>query len=221
MINQQDLAAGLGTLALQLRQAINEAEIGAYHLVLGDATDGAEFRAFVQVAVRRFGWRYFPSVPELLDALQEFRGRAPLNREAVDAYEAVCATRNYNAVSGAVWDYRSVLARCGRAAAEAFVAAGADSAFRTSWQEDKRRERFIAAYTTAARAEPLYRLLPAAGSGTTPGLPPGPEVSAVEAPALLLKVAAVAGEFVQRAAQSGGGPASAKARTPFRGEPKR
>lgn len=166
--------------------------MAAFHMALEDETDSAEWVAFCRVAVRQNGWKFLPSVPELVDALHEFRGEPALEPEASRAYEAVIASGTYTP-EGTVWVYRTVLERCGRAAAEAFQAAGAHHAFASTWAEDKRRERFIGAYIPAARAEPQSRLLPAS---TEPqkALPAGPQVMPPSDIALVRKIAALSGE---------------------------
>jgi hypothetical protein len=53
--------------------------IDAYHHDLRDETEPEEWAAFVAVAVKRYRWEFFPSVPKLLEALEEFRAsRAPV-----------------------------------------------------------------------------------------------------------------------------------------------
>jgi hypothetical protein len=98
----------------------------------------------------------------MLDALREFRGSPPLDSEAIQAYERVLQAGEYTAETGACWTFRRVLDHCGRAAAEAFLAAGGHHAFASSWRESERRERFLAAYRQFAREMPASRLLPAA-----------------------------------------------------------
>lgn len=170
MIEKAEFAAGLGTLALQLRHPLAQAEIDAYHIALGTETDAREWLGFCRGAAVRFGWRFLPSVPELVDALREHRGQPKLEVEATRAYEAVLAAGDYAPEEGRVWSYRGVLARCGRAAAEAFLEAGGHHAFASTFRESDRRERFIAAYRVASRAVPEERLL--LGAPAAPALPP-------------------------------------------------
>jgi hypothetical protein len=73
VIEKATLAKNLGLLALQLRQAVDEETLGAYFLALRDETNAAEFGAFTAVAARRYRWEFFPSVPKILEALEEFR----------------------------------------------------------------------------------------------------------------------------------------------------
>lgn len=47
--------------------------IDAYYVDLRTETDSAEWAAFVVAAVKRYRWEFFPSVPKLLEALEEFR----------------------------------------------------------------------------------------------------------------------------------------------------
>lgn len=158
MVDLARFSVGLSVIAMQLNQPMGEAKIAAFHMALEDETDSQEWVAFCRVAARRFGWKFLPSVPDLLDALREFRGEPALEPEAAKAYEAVIASGVYTA-EGTTWSYREVEKRCGRAAAEAFLEAGGHHAFAGTWGEDRRRERFIAAYVPAARAQPAARLL--------------------------------------------------------------
>src|SRR5262249_34552034 len=153
-------AATIGNIALQLRQAFTAEEIDAYHLVLAEETDPEEWAAFCRGAVKRHGWRFMPAVPELLAALAAFRGDRPLNVEAVVAYERVLEAGTWTYAGGTAWDYRAVRKACGEAAAQAFLAAGGSSAFRTTYKETDRRNAFVTAYVEAARAQPAARLLP-------------------------------------------------------------
>lgn len=170
MIEKSAFAAGLGTLALQLRHPLAQAEIDAYHIALGPETDAREWLTFCRAAAVRFGWRFLPSVPELVDALREHRGQPKLEAEATRAYEAVLAAGDYVPEEGRVWTYRGVLLRCGRAAAEAFLEAGGHHAFASTFRESDRRERFVAAYRAASRAVPEERLL--RGAPAAPALAP-------------------------------------------------
>ena len=160
MVDRATFVKGLGVIALQLNQPATEDKLNAFFLALEDETDAREWQRFVKVAARRFGWKFLPSVPELLEALREFRGAPRLDSEAVAAYERVIAARQYNAEGGASWTYRGVLEACGRAAADAFQAAGGSAAFERTWDEAKRQERFCAAYREVAAAAPNARLLP-------------------------------------------------------------
>lgn len=159
MITYDDFVAGLGMIALKLNQPLGDPKAIAYHEDFEDETDPMEWSAFTRIAVRRFGWKFIPSVPELLDALREFRGAPPLDQEAAQRYEDVIAAGVYTAEGGTTWNYRTVLERCGKAAADAFLAAGGHHAFASSWDEAKRRERFLAAYRAEARALPASRLI--------------------------------------------------------------
>ncbi len=159
MISYDDFVRGLGMVALKLNQPLADPTAIAYHEDFEQETDPPEWEAFTRVAARRFGWRFLPSVPELLDALREFRGAPPIDQEAAQAYEAVIAAGVYAPEGGTTWSYRAVTERCGKAAADAFLAAGGHHAFASSWDEAKRRERFLAAYRTEARALPASRLI--------------------------------------------------------------
>lgn len=159
MIDQAAFAGGLGVIALQLNKPITPAVIKAYHAAFADETSAEEWAAFCRKAVLRSGWTFLPTVAELRDALEEYRGATPLQREAVQAYEAVVASAEYAPETGSTWTYRRTEELCGRAAAEAYLAAGGHAAFSTTWDEAKRRERFIVAYMVAGRAAPADRLL--------------------------------------------------------------
>lgn len=162
MIDVTTFGAGLGLIALKLARAVEPSTIRAYHDDLRDRTDPAEWTEFCKVAALRFGWEFFPSTRQLSDALDEFRGKPSLSVEADEAHDRVVDCRSYSPETGATWSYRQIEAQCGRAAAEAFIAAGGHSAFETTYREDQRRARFVEAYTRAARAMPDQRLLPVA-----------------------------------------------------------
>lgn len=196
MIEQAEFGAGLGVIALQLNKPITSPVIKAYYAAFEGGTDPDEWAAFARVAALRFGWQFLPTVPQLHDALEEFRGSAPLQREATEAYEQVLAAGEYAAEAGTVWTYRRVLKVCGRAAADAFLAAGGHYAFSTTWDEAKRRERFLAEYAVVARQVPSERLLSA---GAAPALPSGvdipgnPRMTEDEAAKVMERVRATAG----------------------------
>jgi len=181
-------------MALQLNQPASEQLLGAYHRAMREETDTGEWNLFCDQAVKRFGWTYLPGVPKLLDALREFRGQPSLDSEAVQAYEAVIAAGVYTPEGGTSWTYRGVLELCGRAAADAWLEAGGNSAFSTTWAEHQRRERFIAAYVAGARAEPTARLLQAS-PGELKTLPPRARPPLFpSALSLVRKIAGLAGE---------------------------
>lgn len=160
MIERLAFTGNLAKLALQLNRPAEKQLLDAYHEAMMDETEPEEWREFCRLGPKRFGWKFLPSVPELVDALREFRGLPSLESEATEAYERVREASGYSPESGSVWTFRGVLKDCGRAAAEAFLEAGGHHAFATTWDESKRRERFIGAYCQVARAEPDLRLLP-------------------------------------------------------------
>jgi hypothetical protein len=170
VIEAAEFAEGLTRIGIAVRQPADAATIAVYHDVIGPYTTAEEWRAFVRWALVAARWRWLPKVPEIQDSLREFRGERPLMSEATDAYERVLKAGQYTPEGGTVWIYRAVRETCGDAAAEAFLAAGGNAAFATTWDEGKRRERFAAAYVVAVRAEPTAGLLPA---GPTKALPSG------------------------------------------------
>jgi hypothetical protein len=129
-------------------------------------------------------------VAEVLDAMREQRGGRSLEAEAVEAYQRVLESGVYAPQAGLLWSPRGVREQCGRAAMEAFLAAGGHSAFASSWDESKRRERFIREYSNVVRDDPSTRLLPAAGEA--PKALPGPAgyepLTAAEAHNILRKI---------------------------------
>lgn len=165
MIDDQSFYAGVGIIGLQLNQPVRKDVARAFWLAMRDETTAEEWQAFVAVAVKRFAWTFLPPVPALLDALQAFRGATPLAAEATLAYERVLGAGIYGA-EGTYWHFREIAARCGPAAAEAFLKAGGHTTFAASdgggYRDTERQKRFVAAYVAAARAEPAGRLLPAA-----------------------------------------------------------
>jgi hypothetical protein len=194
---------GLARLVKACRQEIDVVTLEVYTEALCYQIEPAEWEAFTRsvVASGRFSW--FPKVAELLDALREYRGepsRAELDRqlstEAGEAYQAVMDSGIYTAEGGTSWNYRTVVEKRGRAAGEAFIAAGGDEAFRITdekWNYDKRRERFVAAYQVAVREQPALsmRALPAPSSGEQKQIGAGdqaeadPQLTAVEAKGFL------------------------------------
>ncbi len=153
------IVKGLVRLAESTRAELSDSTLEVYVEALAPRTTPEEFEAWTITAAPRLRW--FPKVIEILDALQEFRGEPSLEVEAVLAYERVVASSEYTA-EGASWNYRRVAECCGKAAAEAFLAAGGHHAFATTWDESRRRERFIAEYLAGARERPEGRLLPPA-----------------------------------------------------------
>lgn len=196
MIEETEFGSGLGVIALQLNKPITPQVIRAYHAALERATDADEWAAFSRVAALRFGWQFLPTVPQLHDALLEFRGEPPLQLEATTAYEQVLDAGEYAPEGGTSWTYRHVLQVCGRAAADAFLAAGGHHAFATTWDEEKRRERFVAEYAVVARTAPADRLLPAGAVLALPSgidIPSNPRLSQDEAEKVIERVRAIAG----------------------------
>lgn len=161
MIERAVFAEGLSRIGVATRVEVSEAMFNVYHDAIGPQTTADEWRHFTRAAVASGRWRFFPTVAELLDGLREHRGERLPEVEASDAYERVLTSGVYTPQGGTSWTYRGVKEACGVATAEAFVAAGGDSAFRSTWDEAKRRERFVRAYASATRNDPATRLLPA------------------------------------------------------------
>jgi hypothetical protein len=161
VIAYEDFAARLGFIGLKLRQAIGDPTALAYFEDFMNETDREEWEAFTRVATRQFGWKWVPTATELHDALREWRGEPALDVEAAKAYEATVQSGLYDAEYGTKWSYRRVLDLVGKAAADAFLAAGGHHAFATTFKESDRRERFVASYVSDARANPAARALPA------------------------------------------------------------
>lgn len=158
----EEFAEGIDRIGLATRQPADAATKLVYFDALQDKASAEEWAAFARwvVDTDRFPV-YFPKKAEISDALREFRGQRPLLVEATDAYERVLAAGIYTPEGGTTWSFRAIRETCGDAAAEAFLAAGGNAAFSTTWDEAKRRERFAAAYAEAVREEPRAGLLPA------------------------------------------------------------
>lgn len=169
-MDRRDFAEGLTRIGVALRQPPDVATLGVYYDSLAGEADTQEWSSFCRWAVDSGRWQWFPKVTEVRDALRAFRGESPVEAEAAEAYQRVLEASDYMPEAGAVWAYRSIVERCGRAAAEAFLVAGGQSAFATTWDEAKRRQRFVEAYVMAVRDEPETKLLPA---GEVKALPPG------------------------------------------------
>lgn len=161
MIERSDVLKGLALLSAALRFEVDEPTIRAYSMLLREQTTAEEFSAFCLHACQAGLWqRAAPTFPELLQALREFRGEESIDSEALRAYERVLACNTYVPDAGGVWSYRQVSEECGKAAAEAFAAAGGHGAFSVAFRADERRTRFLAAYRAARMAAPEGKLLP-------------------------------------------------------------
>lgn len=169
MIERTDFAAGLVAVGIAVRQAPDPATLAVYHDVLGPKTDAEEWSRFIRWALDSARWNWFPKLPEIQEALREFRGDRPMLAEATEAYDRVLEAGMYSPEAWTTWSFRGIREKCGEAAAEAFLAAGGNSAFANTWDEAKRRERFLAAYGEAVRESPDSKLLPAV---PTLALPP-------------------------------------------------
>jgi hypothetical protein len=150
----------MSAIGIAVRQEADTATMALYHDILGPRTDAAEWASFVRWALESGRWTWFPKLAELQDALREFKGDRPLLVEATEAYERVLESGGYCPERGTTWIFRDIREKCGEAAAEAFLAAGGNNAFVSTWEESKRRERFVAAYGEAVRESPETKLLP-------------------------------------------------------------
>lgn len=190
MMTPEQFAVGLGRIALALRQAYTAQEQLVFYEAIGHQAEADEWENFARDSVARGRWDGFlPSVAALLDALREYRGEPALEGEAIAAYERVLASACYTAEGGASWSFRAVRERCGAAAARAFLEAGGHHAFATTWDEAKRRARFVSAYVEAVRERPAERLLPAGEQDEPKALPAGDEpFTTPEAAAVLERI---------------------------------
>jgi hypothetical protein len=179
---------GLSRIVKACRQEVDDVTLEVYTEALCPMVQPDEWDAFTLAAVRSGRWTWFPKVSEMLDALREFQGAPVVEFEAGQAYERVCEAGTYAAEGGTFWSYRAVKEACGSIAAEAFVAAGGNHAFASTWNESKRREAFVAAYLRAARETPAGRLLPAGSTPAAIPAPPEPEISQGEAWSALEKL---------------------------------
>lgn len=181
-MTDEAFASGMASLGLAFGVEADVAVNELWHMATRHLSD-AEWDAAVIRTVQSVTTTYgkFPA-PGLLLA----HAQPELPGEAATAYDRVLASGVYTAEGGTTWSYRSIAAACGRAAAEAFLAAGGDSAFRSTFRESDRRERFLAAYQQAAREAPSSRLLPAA----EPERPQiaAPEITASEAVSVLHRI---------------------------------
>jgi hypothetical protein len=193
LIEPEPFAAGLTRIGLSVRQAYTAEEQHVFFDALAPQTSAEEWARFARETVAAGRWtRFLPTVAELLDALEEFRGKPPLEAEAAIAYERVIQAASYTAEAGSSWNFRDVRERCGAAAARAFLEAGGHHAFATTWDESKRRARFVAAYVAEARERPAERLLPEGDAPKT--LPAGePLLSEHEAARLMRRIREMAG----------------------------
>jgi len=171
------LVAGLTRIGVAMRQAPDKATFDVYHPCFEQDMDGPTWDRFTQWAIEFHPWveesryRRFPSVPELKEAVRLFRGDRPMLAEATEAYERVLGCGTYSPQGGTTWSYRAVKERCGEAAAMAFLAAGGTAAFETTWDESKRRERFVAEYAESVRESPNAALLPEGVKALPPAEP--------------------------------------------------
>lgn len=187
MIEFERFVEGLALIGVALKQPYGPASLTGYHDILGSQTDGEEWPRFVKAMLERQRWPgRSPNVPDIQDALREFRGQRPMLVESIDAYDRVLGAGIYSPEGGTTWNYRHIREACGDAAAEAFLAAGGNAAFATTWNEDKRRERFAVAYAEAVREEPMAALLPPGQE--IKALPPVPEPTREEARSVIDKL---------------------------------
>lgn len=187
MISDLAFTEGLTRIGISVRQPPDKATFGVYYDAIKEQSTDEEWREFCKHVVRTGRFVWFPKVAELLDALTGFRGEPSLLAEASQAYERVLGAANYTPEGGASWTYRDVLERCGRACAQAFLEAGAHSAFVSTFGESKRRERFVEAYVEWSRQEPKDRLLPAGQEQKA--LPEYRDPSKADARAILERIA--------------------------------
>lgn len=163
---------GLSQLAAALQRPQEGTTLALYAERLAARVDAREWASAVAEWTLVAPWRHFPALPELFAAYQArvdaAEGRRPAEVEAVDAYTRVLQAGTYSPEGGTAWTYRGVVESCGKAAAEAWLAAGAHEAFATSWNADERRRTFLAAYLEAAREQPETRLLPWNPAGELP-----------------------------------------------------
>jgi hypothetical protein len=146
-----------------------DARSTAYREALADLSD-EQWRECVTKALKTL--RFMPKPAELLELATG--GAQKIQSEAGRAFECVIEARTYHPEGGASWTYRGVEEKCGRACAEAFVAAGGAKAFAVMSERDRPFvfKAFCEAYVAAVRADADSRLrLPAS---TLPQLPEGP-----------------------------------------------
>jgi len=193
VIDHGAFAEGLTRIGVACRTEVTEPMFSVYFDAVAPQTTAGEWSQFATAVVAAGRWEHFPSVRAILDALCEYRGQRVPEAEAIEAYERVIAAANWTPEAGASWNYRDVLTRCGRASAEAFLAAGGHNGFVSCWDEVKRRTAFVRGYATAVRDDPSTQLLPAAA---VPQLPPGDDgqhhTPPDEARALLQQIAGTA-----------------------------
>lgn len=199
MIDRATFAEGLSRLAIATQaQDVNEATLNVYFDALGQRTSAEEWRRFSLAVVASGRFRFLPTVAEILDALREGRGERPLEVEAIETYERVIASGQYTPAGGTFWEFRRVRETCGEAAAQSFLAAGGNAAFRTDWDEPKRRSEFVRVYVKTVRSDPATRLL---ATSRRPALAVGAEPEApgrAEAGSLLRLIHEKAGKVGER-----------------------
>lgn len=218
-MTRAEFTKGVMRLAVACQRAADDAVLEVYYDALARQATAEEWETFCRATVASGRFRFFPTVAELVDALHEHRGGRPLDAEAGEAYERVLSSGNYTPNGGTSWDHRTVRRECGRAAAEAFLAAGGPRAFVTTWDEAKTRERFLRAYITAIRSDPGARLLPMEAERRALPAADGPTEG--EARALLRRVADLARVAEPAAHPESRGPAGVVAKEPIRRRRKR
>ena len=164
MIGRPEFVRGLVRVATAFGRTLDDTTVEVYAEALAGQATAQEWESFTRAAVAGGRWRFFPVVTEMLDGLRAFRGERSPEVEAAEAYERVLASGTYTEEGGTTWSFRGVKELCGVATAEAFLAAGGDSAFRSRWDEARRRERFINKYAELVRCNPRTRLLETAPS---------------------------------------------------------
>ena len=126
---------------------------GLYREELDELT-GEEWLRAVKSALR--GCRFFPSIADLLGYAKPAE---PTEAQAVAVFEQVIECREYRP-NGSIWLPRTIRAKVGPAALEAYMAAGGRSAF--VWMPERdlpfTRKKFVEAYTAAVRLDPRLAL---------------------------------------------------------------
>lgn len=152
MITKAQVAKGLGVLAINAGVVLSDAQVEVYHAMLKDLEpDGWD--AAVRSAVNRPGTSYgrLPTIGELREFSQPY---VDTPAEAVRAYEAVKACKSYVTGYGFQWRFSRILEELGPMAAEAYVAAGAASAFEklTDQSEPFVRKSFVESFVRTVQA---------------------------------------------------------------------
>jgi hypothetical protein len=163
VIRGELFAGWMAVIADRLNRSVSEATLKAYHVQLSRSLDDETFERAAERIFRSA--RYWPSPDEFIQAAAGSDAQA----QAVRAFEQVKRLGDHDPVTGPWFSERKIRELAGRAVAEAFIAAGASSAFAslTPEREPFVRKEFVGAYQRVTGSDP-EAVIPAPRSAALP-----------------------------------------------------